>query len=454
MKMRRLFGTDGVRGVYNEEMDPFKAMRLSLAIASYLPRGARVLVGRDGRAGSSDIYYAAIAGLMAGGAKVYEAGITPTPALQINVRDRGYDAGVMVTASHNPPEYVGIKFIESSGVEAPRDVEEKIEEIFHEERFRKVSWREVQYQVERDDLVNDYYVKKVVELVDKERISSKRFRVVIDPANSAGAVTTHKILESLGVKTFVINGDLKSEPSRPYEPTPETITDLREIVRILNADMGVAHDGDADRAMFVDRFGEAYWGDRDAIPLTIHISENRRSKLPKRVVTAVSSSSLVEEILRPRGIEVVWTRVGSIVIARELMRVGGLCAFEENTGFIYPEHQYVRDGAAKTVLMLELMAYENKDLHDIMSVLPKRHVIKTKVPTNPEKTKKVVEELKNMYSKERIIDIDGVRVDGRDYWFLVRPSGTEPILRIMIEAYTKDIAENILKEIMSVVTKY
>lgn len=452
--MKRLFGTDGVRGVFNTEMDPFMAMKLALSIATYLPRGSRVLVARDGRAGSETIHHAVIAGLMAGGVKVYDAGPAPTPSLQLSVRDRGYDAGVMVTASHNPPEYVGVKFITKDGVEAPREVEEEIEKIFHEERFRKVSWREVQYSVERDPLVNDYYISRVVETVDRDRIASRGFRVIVDPANSAGAYTSPYILERLGVKVFTINADQRSEPARTYEPTPETIADLRSIVRELRADLGVAHDGDADRAMFVDRFGEAYWGDRDGVLLAKHIYLNRRSKMPKRVVTAVSSSMIVEESLKPYGIEVVWTRVGSIVIARELLRLGGgLCGFEENTGFIYPEHQYVRDGGVKIALMLEYLAYEKKSLDELMNELPKLYTIKTKRPTTPEKTERVINELRNMFSSHRQINIDGVKVIGEDFWFLVRPSGTEPILRIMLEAKTKERAEEVLKEVLSVVDK-
>ncbi|MEM0283741.1 MAG: phosphoglucosamine mutase [Sulfolobales archaeon] len=452
--MKRLFGTDGVRGVFNAEMDPFMAMRLAMAIGSYLKKGSRVLIGRDGRAGSETIYLAAAAGLIASGVKVYGTGITPTPALQINVRDRGYDAGVMVTASHNPPEYVGMKLVMSDGIEAPREVEEEIEKIFYEMSFRKIPWTEVQYSMARDDYVNEYYVEKVVELVDRDRIRSMNYKVVVDPANSSGLATTPEILRRLGVKVFTINADPSPIPWRLYEPTPDTITDLRSVTRELKADLGVAFDGDADRAMFVDRFGEAYWGDRDAILLSKHILLNRRSKMPKRVVTAVSSSMLVEDLLKPYGVEVVWTRVGSVVIARELLRLGGgLCGFEENTGFIYPEHQYVRDGGAKTALMLEYMAFEKRGLDELMSELPKTYVIKTKSPTNPAKTEKVVEELKRMYSGERQITVDGVKVIGRDYWFLVRASGTEPVLRIMIEALSRETAERILGEIKSVVDR-
>ncbi|MEL9929469.1 MAG: phosphoglucosamine mutase, partial [Sulfolobales archaeon] len=130
-----------------------------------------------------------------------------------------------------------------------------------------------------------------------------------------------------------------------------------------------------------------------------------------------------------------------------------LCGFEENTGFIYPEHQYVRDGGAKTALMLEYMAFEKRGLDELMSELPKTYVIKTKSPTNPAKTEKVVEELKRMYSGERQITVDGVKVIGRDYWFLVRASGTEPVLRIMIEALSRETAERILGEIKSVVDR-
>jgi len=449
---KKLFGTDGVRGITNEWFTPEQVTRLALAIGSFFEEGSKLLVGRDSRAGNSFIVKSVMSALLSAGIKVYYAGLTPTPALQYYVKHHDFDGGIMMTASHNPPEYSGIKVIVNDGIELPREAEREIEEIYWERRFRRASWSALGRDVKSVNDVNEFYITGVLKLLDIEKIRKQRLKVVIDPANNVGALTTPRLLRTIGVKVTVINGDLSHLPDRRPEPVPENLVETAAVVKALRADIGIAHDGDADRAIFIDDKGRVIPGDRTAVLLCRHIVENRGEREPGRVVTAVSSSTLVEEILSRYNIEVVWTRVGSIDISRTMTSVGAIAGFEENGGFMYPRHQYVRDGAMTLGLMLELLSTEKRRLSDLYDELPRRYIIKTKIPIkNREGALKVVEELKVQYRAERIIDVDGIKVIGKDYWFLVRPSGTEPVMRVFVESSSEELTKKIYNDIVSTI---
>ncbi|MEM1772651.1 MAG: phosphoglucosamine mutase [Desulfurococcaceae archaeon] len=444
--MRKLFGTDGVRGIVGKELTPLFIARLALAIGSYFGEGSRILVGMDYRGGNEAIKKIVEGSLVFSGLKVYDAGLTPTPALQHAVKTQGFDGGVMITASHNPPEYSGIKVIGPHGIEIDRDEEKIIEEYFHEEKYRIVDWRNYSEDVQRYPLVNEIYINSVVSKVDVERISKRGFRVLVDPANNVGVLTTPKILRKLGAKPIVINGNLDTQPYRYPEPTPENLIDTARLVPFYRCDLGVAHDGDADRAIIIDEKGEVHWGDRTAVLLAKHLVLNRGEK--GKIYTGVSSSTIIEEALKPLNTEVVWLKVGSVDIAHAMRKAGdALCGFEENGGFMYPPHQFVRDGGMTTALLLEYLATEARSISDLYSELPRYFTIKTKYKMSRDKASIIVEKVKEEFRNERLITIDGVKAVSRDYWVLVRPSGTEPLLRVMIEAKDEAVAKQLLERI-------
>lgn len=442
----RLFGTDGVRGVIGSELNPLFVSKLAVAIGTFFSEGARVLVGADYRPGNEALKRIVEGSLAYTGLKVYDAGFLPTPALQYVVKTQGFDGGVMITASHNPPEYSGVKVIGPTGIEVDRDEERIIEEIFWSEKYRFVNWKNAPDRIERFPDAIDIYVNGVVEKVDVAKIASRNFKVLVDPANNVGALTTPKLLKKLGVKPIVVNGNLDSHPARLPEPIPENLVDTAKLVKLYGCDIGVAHDSDADRAMIIDDEGRVQWGDRTAPLLARHLVVNRGEH--GKVYTGVSSSTIIEDLLRPLGVEVVWLKVGSVDIAHAMRRGGdALCGFEENGGFMYPKHQFVRDGAMTTALFLELLAVENKKASELFNELPRLHVLKTKYKMPRETALKIIELVKEEFKGERMITIDGVKVINPDYWVLVRPSGTEPLLRVMIEAKSEELAKQILERV-------
>ena len=450
--MGRLFGTDGVRGVVGENLTPELALRLGRAIGAYMGKGSRVLVGRDVRAGGAVIESALISGLMAEGVKVYRAGLLPTPALQYGVKTLGFDGGVMITASHNPPQYNGIKVIAGDGIEIPREDEAIIEEYYFNASFKGVPWREMVYDPQLRADVIERYINGILDMIDVEAIRRANLKAVIDCANSVGSLVTPRLLNMLGIRTVTLNCDLNPEfPGREPEPTVDSLRLASNVVRAYGADFGIGHDGDADRAIVITDDGEVIWGDRSGTLLTEFVSE-LWSDLPKRTYTGVSSSMLVEQYLKPKGIEVVWTPVGSVVISRKIQREGGaISGFEENGGYMHVPHQIVRDGAMKAALIAYMIATRGEPLSTMVGKLPKYYPIKTKIPMSRDQALCAVNAVKKAYSEYRLVTIDGVKVMGEDFWVLVRPSGTEPVLRIMLEARNEETARRLLSDVKGII---
>lgn len=451
--MGKLFGTDGVRGIINSTLTPEMALRLGKAIGTFFGKGSSILIGRDARAGGEMIFAAVASGLISTGIKVYDGGYAPTPAIQYAIKQLGYDGGVMITASHNPPQYNGIKVLSNTGIEVSRDDENKIEEYYFENRFNEVEWGYLTYTIRREDRVIETYLNGIKTHVDVEKIRNKEFKVLVDGANSVGGLTTPMLARELGCKVYTLNANLDPLfPARLPEPTPETLTDTAKVAKSLNVDLGVAHDGDADRAIFIDSKGRVQWGDRSGALLSRWAKE-KGVKAPNRIYTAVSSSSLVEEYLSKFDIKVEWTKVGSINIAYALKENGGLAGFEENGGFIFPPHQLVRDGAMTFALMLELLAIENITSADLFDTLPTYYTVKTKVELKPNANLQAIyDKVKSVWGNNaQIIEIDGVKISQENLKILVRKSGTEPIIRIFVESKDLQEAEKAAEEVKKLV---
>ncbi len=444
----KLFGTNGVRFVPGVERSLDFVIKLTESIGTYLGEGD-VLVGRDGRLSGQAMSLAAVSGLMSSGRNVAEAGVVPTPALQYAVRALGYRGGVMVTASHNPPQYNGIKVVGADGVEIPRLDEQKIEKIFHDGSMNKANWRGVGVSRPEPSAIR-LYLQGIMSKVDRKLIAGRKFSMVVDPGNGAQSLAAPFLLESLGCKVITINSILDgSFPARGPEPTPEKLTDLSAAVRAVGADLGVAYDGDGDRSIFCDEMGRVYWGDVSGALLADYLLERTRDAT---IVTPVSSSQIVELVAARRKAKVVRTRVGSVDVSRTIIERGAFFGFEENGGCIYPAHLTVRDGGMTTALMLECLAARGVPLSRAVSgAFPRFYQAKTKVQVSQEKVRGTMRAVEKQASG-RVEKLDGLKIwtDERT-WVLVRPSGTEPIIRIFTESDTEEKVNSVLKKMLRMV---
>jgi len=438
---RRLFGTNGVRGVVNKELTLELVTELSQAIGTFF-KGGRMVVGSDGRTSSPAFRNLAMGGLASVGCKVYDIGQAPTPMIDFLTRAWKAEGGIAVTASHNPPEYNGIKTIKSDGVETDRDEELEIEKIYFTRSWKRPDWNRVGDVVEETGAGLHEYLDSIKKQVDLEKIRSRNLKVAVDPGNGVSALTTPTLMSELGCTVLTINANVDGRfPGRLSEPRPDTIGSLMSLVKSSGADFGVALDGDGDRAIFVDETGEAHWGDRSFAL----IADNYFSANPGHtIVTPVSSSRAIKEIADSRHGNIVWTKVGSVDVSHKMMEVSADLGGEENGGIFYAPHIPVRDGSMAAALIADIVAKAGKPLSELLSALPTYQLSKEKVPCPSHLKRLVLASLRERTSKHNPETIDGVKVmfeDGTSV--LLRPSGTEPIFRVMAEGKTVDAARNL-----------
>jgi len=446
---RRLFGTNGIRGVVGKDMTPDLAVRVGKAIGTFLGRGV-VALARDTRTSGPMLARAIASGMMSVGCDLVDLGVVPTPAAQYYVaKIGGLKGGVVVTASHNPREYNGIKAIDARGMEMRREDEEAVEAIYFEERFASAAWSDVG-TIRSDDGANPRYLKGILSRLDVEAIRARKLRVVVDPGNGAGALTTPYLLRTLGCTVLSLNAQPDGAfPGRPPEPIAQHLGDLLRVVRESRADLGVAHDGDADRAIFVDETGGFVYGDKSLALLARDAVRGRGGV----VVTPVSTGNLLDDVVLKEGAKVHRTRVGAPIVARTMFEAGATFGGEENGGVIFPDHQFCRDGAMAVGKMLELLARSGTTLSALLADLPAYSLSKASVEVPTDRRDAVLASILKLASGRRIETVDGVKVHEPDGWVLVRPSGTESIFRIYAEAKTQVRAEALAKEGVDLVRK-
>lgn len=457
--MGKLFGTNGVRGFANHDMNAELALRLGRALGAHLKQGDRVLVGRDTRTSGPMLAAAFSAGLQSAGVHVHDAGVVPTPALQHRVKtsggrfaagagradgssppSQGFAAGVIVTASHNPPEFNGIKFIDPDGTEMRSAREDAIESIYFAEGWRDAGWADIGTWQEEPG-VNDGYVDAILTRVDVEAIRRAKLTVVLDTSNGAGSHTAPYLLRRLGVHVVTMNAQPDGTfPGHPSEPTPENVKDLLAAVKAFGASLGVVQDGDADRCVFVDEKGGYVDGNRTLALMAGYAVEQRKGGL---VVTPVSSSGIVEQHVKAKGGTLHYTRVGAPIVARYMMEHGAILGGEENGGIIWPAFQHCRDASMTLAKILELLATSGKPFSALLAEVPTAAAVKRKVACPNDKKQKALDGFAQAHARDRVDRTDGVKVYTSEGWVLVRPSGTEPIFRVYAEAKTPETAEDL-----------
>lgn len=440
---QRLFGTNGVRFVPGVTHDLDFVINLGEAMGTYFGDG-EILVGQDGRLSSPALSNAVISGLMSSGADVAETGLVPTPALQYCVKTMGFKGGVMVTASHNPPQYNGLKVSGPDGVEIPRLDEQRIEKIYFERSQNRADWKSIGVSRQEPSVVKNY-LAGVMKKVNSKAIRDRKFTVVMDLGNGAQSVAAPYLVESLGCKLVTLNSVVDgSFPGRGPEPTPTTLGDLSMVVKAMGADLGAAYDGDGDRSMFCDESGRVLWGDQSGSFIADYVLERHPGAT---IVTSVASSQAIDTVTKKRKAKVVRTKVGSVEIARTMIERNAVFGFEENGGCMYQPHIPVRDGCMTTALLLECLAARGMSFSKALAfTVPRFYQAKTKMEAAKKKVDAVMKAAEKQ-AKGEVDRLDGLKIwtDERS-WVLIRPSGTEPIIRIFAESDTQEKADSLVKK--------
>ena len=435
--MKKLFGTNGVRGVFSEDFTLEFVNDLVMSLAAYFKQG-KILVGYDGRHSSPIVAKVVSSALNYSGLDCYMAGLVPTPCLEYATKKLGYDGGLMITASHNPPQYNGIKPVASDGVEISREDERKIEQIFAEKNWIKASTFGKSFE---ETNVISTYIDGIISLIDIDSIKAKKFKVCLDLGNGAQAVTAKKLCENLGCDVHAINEEINGDfPGRGSEPTPQNLDELSKLVVDTNSNFGIAFDGDGDRSIFCDETGKILTGDSSALLLCDYLLQQYPNS---QVVTCLNSGNIIENIVEKTNSHVVRTKVGSVEVSRRMVNDDALVGYEENGGFMFGNHNHVRDGAMTLALMLDLLSKSQSHLSQNIENLPPSFTTKTKIECSLEKSKIVISELLKEFPDSNTSDGIKIQVD-KDNWVMIRPSGTEPIIRIYGESNSQQNLDSLI----------
>jgi phosphomannomutase len=438
----------GLRGTLGNDLFPHTIARYCIAFHKFLPEGS-IVIGRDGRPSGRWIEEIAAVTLSALGRKVKKIGITPTPTVQVLVEHSNAAGGIAITASHNPAEWNGLKFLNSSGVFLDKEENLRLWDILDN---RKFDYDPAQSCGDRKDNINaiNFHIDKVLgsSFINAEYIKTelkqRNYTIVVDAVNASGSKTIPNLAGELGCKIICLHCDESGNFPHEPEPIPENLGGLSKAVKENNADMGIAVDPDADRLVLIDNTGEPI-GEEKTIALAVKalLSKSYVRTEKNTVVVNQSTSRMVEDIAESLGSEVVRSDVGEINVVKKMKEVGAIIGGEGSGGVILPECHYGRDSLIGTALILGYIAETGKSLKELSEELPKYEMIKTKMDFSGELAP-IIEKVKGIFSDGKIAEGDGIKIDYPDRWVQLRASNTEPIIRIMAEAPTRDEAQALI----------
>ncbi len=447
--MKRLFGSSGVRGLANVDLTPRFAAQVGLAVATF-SKAKKVLVARDTRDSGLMFEKAVVSGLTSGGADVYCLGVVPTPVLAFLIKRMNADAAIMITASHNPPPYNGIKIFDCRGLAYDDEAENEIEDIIAHENFALTDWRVIGI-AKSTDQTSDY-----IDSIPASVTLQRAWHVVVDAGCGATHAVAPKILTRLGCKLTTLNSQPDGFfPARSPEPTPESLMPLAGVVKCLNADLGVAYDGDGDRVAFVDHEGRFAEFDRALASYAAYMTGKKGGGT---VVTNIEASMCIDRMVEANGGKVIRTKVGDVYVSKEIMRRRAVFGGEPCGAWIHPQFHYCPDGILSSVLLLKALDIEGITLADFVSRTPKFPTLRKNVACKNDAKYKVAEELvqgiKTAFPSYRELSkVDGLRIVLEEGWLLVRASGTEPMIRLTAEGESLKTAKEIMRKAVGLVSK-
>lgn len=435
-----IFKAYDIRGVYPQELNQDAACSIGQAFVKFLKKPRpKVVVGRDNRLSSPILHQSLIKGITEAGADVIDVGLSTTPMFYFAVAHYGYNGGVIVTASHNPPKYNGFKMVREKAI--PISEETGLREISNLTRFDHIG---LKGRVFKKEIIKDYIDFNLKEVADL-----KSLKIVIDTANAVSGIIIPKIFKKLPCKiSYLFKKSDGSFPNHPPDPLiPENLKALQAAVRAEKADLGVAFDGDGDRIIFVDDNGAVVSGNLIAALIATLVLK----KWPgSKILYDVRSSNIVKETIEQLGGKAVVGRIGHSFI-KETMRKEKIIFAAELSGHYYHRDHYFCE-APFFVLFKLLRAISRKPFSELIKPYQKYY---HSGELNFEITDKkaAIGRLKDRYADGKLLEIDGLRVDYKDWWFLARPSNTEPVLRLVVEAKNKELMEEKKKELVALIEK-
>ena len=439
--MGKLFGTSGVRGIVNEFLTPELACKVGMATAS-ISKAKKALVATDTRVTGPLIEAALVSGLSACGVYTCKIGVTPTPVLAYLTRTLAADVGFMITASHNPPQYNGIKIFSSDSLSYTDELQNAVEKRIAESNFGLADWRAIGKTTVSDEN------RRYLDMARTAAKPKKTWRVVVDPGCGATFNIAPLVLREVGCEVIALNAHPDGFfPARSSEPTKESLADLSKTVKAMDADMGVGFDGDGDRVAFIDDKGSFVDFDRALAAFSSFVVRKNNGGT---VVTTVEASMCIERVVEAAGGNVVRTKVGDVYVAESVQRLGAVFGGEPCGAWVHPKYHYCPDGPLSAVLSLNALEDTGKSMSEFIGEVPQFITLREKL-TCENNVKIIVLTLieKNIKSAfpafKDLSTVDGVRIALEEGWLLIRASGTEPVIRVTVEGESLKAARDIME---------
>jgi len=431
MHRRKLFGTSGIRGVADRDLSPEFCRRVGLSLGTTLPPESTVCIATDTRVSRERIKDSVISGLLPCDIDVVDMGILPTPALALLTRELGFAAGIMITASHNPPEFNGIKLFTGDALGYGEQEEQGIESIFWKEQFREGN----RGRLEQAQGMIDRYLSFL-----KGRFSGMKFdrglKVVVDPGNGAASGFASDILARMGLDVVPLNDEPDGRfPGRSPEPREDTLQNTVAYLRQQNADLAVCFDGDADRVVFCDR--EGFLGFNECIAFVSRLVIKGTGR--KKVATTVEAGTLLDLAVKDLGAEVVRGKVGDVPVAHLVRDLDAALGVEEVGVYIIPEAGHYPDSIFASLLLLSQLS-DVGEIRRFLRSIPGLFFEKESVPCANELKDSVMAGVRaraDSFAPYRVNALDGLRLEFADSWMLIRASGTEPLIRVISESTSR-----------------
>jgi len=447
-----IISISGMRGVIGENLTPVIAAEYGCAFGTFLKdraesgeRRLRVCIGRDSRVSGPMLLSAMAAGLCAVGVDVIDLGLVPTPSVGIMVRALESDGGIVITASHNPVPYNGIKLLLGNGMAPPADTAAEIKRAFLDKRFHLVGSTQcgkVVHNAETDRV----HIEKVLAIVQAEQIAGKGYKVVLDSVNGAGGVITKRLLAELGCDVVAVNDEPTGLFAHEPEPTAANLTGLCRLVREENADLGFAQDPDADRLAVVDEKG-TYVGEEYTLALA---AKHIFSTAGGTAAANLSTSRMIDDVAQGAGSRVIRTPVGEAHVANAMIEHGCIIGGEGNGGVIDLRVGPIRDSLVGIVLVLQLMAETGKSLNELVHEIGGYSMHKDKFAADAEQAQRIMELAAEGFGDAKVNTDDGLRLDLADGWVHLRTSNTEPVMRVIVEARDEAAAQRYLEVVSGI----
>ena len=421
----------GIRGIVGESLTEEIASGIAKAFGTYIKKG-KIAVAGDTRKSTGSLKDAVLSALAEAGCTPVDLGICPTPTVGIVINKLKLSGGIMITASHNPAEWNGLKLFSKNGTFLREKELTEVVEIWKSKKFKK----EKRANIKKEKKALNIHIKKILGAIDVLSIRKRHFKVAIDPCNGAGGKIAELLLKELGCKISAINTEEKKPFPRPPEPTPENINELADLTKKKRADIGFALDPDADRLAIVSEKGEALSEEYTLAIAADYILSKAKKKI---IVINLSTSMIIDDIAKKQSAKVIRTKIGEANVLRGMLKSGAPIGGEGNGGVIYPKISLTRDGLTAIALILEYLAKSKKQISEIVGDLPKYYMRKEKIRiTSGKNIKGALKKLQEKYKLENLDLKDGVKVVFKDSSLHVRPSNTEPIIRIVTESRSMD----------------